>query len=517
MSMAASPADAGLRRDQQVQQELRSASIRPVGGWRRALADCALVGGATAVGHALGALTSLVLRLALAPAQMGVWQGLKLCLSYGNYAGLGVSKAAAREVSLATGSGATATCQRATNLAFTVNTITSALYAGGLAATALWTYFCGQGEFSRAWAYGLGAVAALTMLQRSVTFRVTLLRSRRQFAACSTLSLQEAVLTLALAGGAAWCWGLPGLLSATAAVMLASWWFLQRRAPIRFRFAWDGNQIKAMIALGGPLLLAGIASSLFRSLDRWMILGFLSDGEFQLGCYSLGLMVSVQLFGLANVLAGVMTPRYAELLGKTGVQRDVAALVARTTELQSLLLALPAALALVVGPPLLARLLPEYQSGISTLVPLVLGTLAIGIALPASGYLTAIGDGRRLLVCFLFVSAAAALGNHAALSQGGGIAGVAWAMATASGLFLLLLYRVSVWPLLTTKARVRCVMNSLFALVPTLGLALAGRRLLPERADAPTAAAGLAITVIVVWAATLWSGWNWAGWRAARE
>ena len=56
----------------------------------------------------LGAVTSLLLRMLLSPAQMGIWQAVKLLLSYGNYANLGISKGAAREYTVALGHGDTA-------------------------------------------------------------------------------------------------------------------------------------------------------------------------------------------------------------------------------------------------------------------------------------------------------------------------------------------------------------------------------------------------------------------------
>ena len=87
----------------------------PLSGWRRMLGDWLLVGSATAVCHVLGAATSLLLRMLLSPAQMGIWQALKLLLSYGNYANLGISKGAAREFNVALGSGQTAAARRASN------------------------------------------------------------------------------------------------------------------------------------------------------------------------------------------------------------------------------------------------------------------------------------------------------------------------------------------------------------------------------------------------------------------
>ena len=101
----------------------------PIRGWRRLFGDWLVVGSATAVCHFLGALTSLLLRMLLSPAQMGIFSALKLFISYGNYANLGISKGAAREFNVALGHGNTREARHGLNLAFTVNTITSLLYA----------------------------------------------------------------------------------------------------------------------------------------------------------------------------------------------------------------------------------------------------------------------------------------------------------------------------------------------------------------------------------------------------
>ena len=57
--------------------------------------------------------------------------------------------------------------------------------------------------------------------------------------------------------------------------------------------------------------------------------GYLSDREFQLGCYSTAVMVTAQLYGLGNMLAMVTGPRYAESYGRWGDRRAVARLAAR--------------------------------------------------------------------------------------------------------------------------------------------------------------------------------------------
>lgn len=485
----------------------------PLTGWRRALGDSALVTAATLVSHALGAVTSLLLRWLLDPAYMGIWQGLKLFLSYGNYAGLGVSKAAAREVSLAAGSGQSAAARRAVNLGFTVNTLTSAAYAAVLLAVAIWVWASddGTGVLTRVWAVGLAALAALAMLQRYVTYQVSILRAQQGFRACSWLAVQEAVLTLAISALAVWLWGVYGLLAAALVVLVASLVFLQGRIG-RLRLAWDWPEVRRLMQIGGPLLAAGVASSLFRSLDKLMVLGYLEDGEYQLGCYSLALMLTTQLYGLANMLSAVMGPRYSELFGRTGSHREVARLAARATEPLAAALALPAALAVAAAPPVLDWLLPKYRPGLEPLVWLVPGTLAVALALPASGYLVAVNRGRTVLGVLVASIAVTGLGNHVALTQGGGLRGVAIATSLGNLIYLVLMVCVSIWPELRGKERLRYLGCLGLAISVTVALAVwhAGQVVATSNPAVVICAAG---GLIAAWAAVVLIAWKRGGWK----
>jgi O-antigen/teichoic acid export membrane protein len=444
----------------------------PLDGWRRALLDSLRVSASTIAGQILGAATSLLLRGLLDPARMGVWQGLKLLLSYGNYTNLGITKAAAQEISVATGSGKLAEARPGLNLAFSFSTLSSALFALSLLVVAGWTAARGDlsSPLTRAWIVGLVAVAALAMLQRYVTFHVTILRARQEFALTSWLTLLEAVLTLAVSAAAVWLWGVYGLYVATLIVLLGSWAFLQGRSE-RLRFAWDWVEIRRMIGVGCPLLAAGVASSLFRSLDKIMILAYMEQGEHHLGCYSLALMLTAQLYGLANMASAVMAPRYAAIFGRTGDVRDAARLAARASELQAAALVLPAALAMIAAPPVLAWLLPAYREGLTPLFWLVPGTLAVSLALPASQYLVAVNRGRSVLAALLAAIGVAAVGNHFALTLHTGLAGVAIATLVADIFYLLVLVAISLWPHLDTYARLCYAASVGLAILGTAALA----------------------------------------------
>jgi O-antigen/teichoic acid export membrane protein len=166
-------------------------------------------------------------------------------------------------------------------------------------------------------------------------------------------------------------------------------------------------------------------------------------------------MVAAQLYGLANMISTVMGPRYCELLGRTGSPRHVARLAARASELQAAIVLLPAAAAIVAGPPLLRALLPKYEAGLAPLVWLIPGIVAVAMALPCSQYLVAIGQGRRVLAVLLVCCGLAAAGNHFVFTSGGGLIGVAGVMTAANTVYLIVLAGLSLGPQLNPAERLR--------------------------------------------------------------
>jgi O-antigen/teichoic acid export membrane protein len=487
-------------------------STAPLSGWRRMFVDWIVVSGATIVTQVLGVLSSIVLRMALSPAQMGVWQALKLLLANGNYANLGISKGAAREFTIALGRGDPGAAQHGLNLAFTVNTISSGLFGAALVAGGLWIGCCSGGVWHNAWAVGLIVIGVLAVLQRYVTFQVTLLRSKQDFANTSQLSILEAVLTVAAVGPAAWFGGLSGLYAGTLAVLVASLWFLHTHGALRLTWAWDRAEIRRLVSIGSPIMLAGVVSTLFRTLDKLMILGYLPDREFQLGCYSLALLVTGQLYGLGNMLAIVIGPRLGEHYGYWSDRRAVARLTSRSSELQAAAAALPAALAIVAAGPLLGAILPDYRMGLAPMLWLIPGVIALVLALLPGQYLVAVDRQNWSLAATLLATALAAAGNHLALVGGYGLVGVAIA-TSASYVIYFLVQAALVWVELDLRERLRGPAMHLLAVAPALILALALEWLRPTPAGQWMPVVAKIAAVTAAWGMSLAVGWHSGGWR----
>ena len=396
-----------------------------------------------------------------------------------------------------------------------MNTLTSLLYGAVLVGVGIWIGLAGGGKWSGLWATGLVVVGLLAVVSRYVTFHVTILRSRQDFKATSQLSILEAVLTLVVCGAATWRFGLAGLYGGTVAVLVAGLVFVWRRRAVSLGWAWDSAEVRRLVAIGGPILLAGTVSSLFRSLDKLMILGYLSDREFQLGCYSAALMVTVQLYGLGNMLSIVMGPRYGETYGRTGDRKEVARLAARATELHAAAIALPAALAVVAAPSFLAWLLPDYQTGLAPLVWLVPGVAALCVALPGAQYLVAVDRQKRALAAVVIATLLAGAGNHVALTGGYGLVGVAAATAVGYVAYCVLTVAVSLWPELDRAGRWRYLGALALALAPTLSLAIALEALRPGAETDWRATVAKVAAVTLAWGASLAVGWRQGGWSEA--
>ncbi len=485
----------------------------PVGGWRRVAVDCLTVSGATVICHGLGAITSLLLKVLLDPAQMGVWQALKMLLSYSNYTNLGISKGAVRDYTIALGRGETTEARRGLDLAFTFNTVTSLIYAALLLGAAFWIGAGNASPTARPWAIGLAVMGGLAVLSRYVTFQVTILRAHKAFDLTARLSVLEAVLTVSVCGLATWAWGVYGLFFGTLVVLLGTFLYIQQYRTVDLRWAFDASQMGRLISVGGPILLAGTMVTVFRSLDKLMILGYMSDREFQLGCYSVALMVSGQIYGLGNMLSIVMNPRYGEKYGETGDRREVARLAAASSQLHAAAMALPAALSVILAVPLLAKVLPDYQTGLPALVWLAPATVTLVLSLPAGQYLVAVGRQMRALLAVLPAIAVAALGNHLALRGGFGLTGVAAATAVAYVAYTVLVVGISFWQELNRNQRGRHLLLTALVLLPTLAVSIVLERVAPGNQVGLSAILGKTLIVTSVWAVTIAASWFWGGWE----
>jgi O-antigen/teichoic acid export membrane protein len=469
--------------------------IAPLRGWRRLAADWCRIGSATLIAHGLGVIGSLALRMLVSPAQMGIWHTARLLISYGNYANLGTSKGALREFNIATGRharhnpaiGCSESAEnlqgadrrkhappsgpagrragnRNLDLAFTVNTATSLLYAAGLIAGACLIDVGSTHVWH--WRVALLAAALLAVGMRYLTFHVSILRAAQEFSVTARLTVIEAVVTLLAGVAAVSVWGWPGLYAAAVVTLIASLGYVLPRAAVRLSWYWSRRRLMRLAAAGLPILAAGLLWSVLKSMDRFVILACLENCEHQLGCYSVALLACGALCGLGSALATAAAPRYGELFGATDDRRAAARLAARTSQWLALVMCGLVTVAMLIGPPLLSALLPSYRAGLPALVWLVPGAMLLTLAMPCSHYLIAVRRQNWTLPPVVVAIGVAWFGSTQMLDWQLGLAGVGAAMLIAQAAYYALLLAVSLWPELSWRDRLRYATTHVAAAVP---------------------------------------------------
>ncbi|MGH7726803.1 MAG: lipopolysaccharide biosynthesis protein [Candidatus Eiseniibacteriota bacterium] len=329
----------------------------------------------------------------LGPAAYGSWNALLLVLDYGLLSQLGLQQGLDQEVP---GSIASDPPEK-----------TERLKRGGLSGMMLlWSVFSlgvivymlirprrlGEG-------WGLPGVAIMlvaVLLQEIVFYFCTILRSHGRIGEVSkTLSLQ------ALVGGIAglllvlWI-GLWGLLWGWLLGQVVALVYARRRGGDVVPFGFDLNEwTRRLLIVGFPIFLFTAAGAVLKTVDRMLILKFLSTED--LGLYSVGLMAMALLLYLPESVSFVLYPRMITKYRRTQ-DADATAL-----ELVRPLAAVAWTLPFLVGAtffwvePVLGLLLPQYLPGAGAVSILLFGSIGLGLASIPSFYIIAIGRQTRLV------------------------------------------------------------------------------------------------------------------------
>jgi O-antigen/teichoic acid export membrane protein len=223
----------------------------------------------------------------------------------------------------------------------------------------------------------------------------------------------------------------------TAVVSYLVWKML--RITLLPSLRWD--IIWQLIKIGWPILTVGFVYTLIRTIDRWVIAGYL--GSTQLGHFSLALLASNVLLLLPMVVAQQIYPRMAECWGRT---RKIDA-VFKWVKVQiavSVLLSCTAAFIVGVSMKLLVPiLLPEYLPGLPAVYPMLLIPILLSLASGFANLMNTIDKQVYCLAVQLVTLPIMIILDIVFVNLGFGIIGVSWATVFAFAGYSLGIYIVS--------------------------------------------------------------------------
>ncbi len=359
---------------------------------------------------------------------------LTLLLQYSAFASLGFPNGAGREVPRRLGQGRPELAARAEDVALSgvlllgmVAAIAGAALAGALTS--------GQGNPAIAPLLGIAIIAQQLMLLEQV-----LLRSRFRFSSAAVQLGVVGVVVLVI-GLAALPWGLTGLTFALVISFLAALAVGQLVLLRRPRLTWHRGEARAILGIGFPIMLAGLAFTLLTTLDRWLVLVFLGDVAF--GIYGLvGIAIS-GLLVLVTVVAQQYYPRIAHAFGANLHPDRLLVIAERQSMISTVVVGVAVVPMIAAAWLLLPVVLPDYAAAAAPATFAMLGILAYSGATGDANLLNSVGAQREYLAIQL-VAIAIDLATAVALIQvGAGIAGVGAALLVSMMAYLVMLRRRS--------------------------------------------------------------------------
>lgn len=331
-------------------------------------------------------LVNLLAAATLAPAVLAQWVVMSLLLQYSQFTSLGVGNGLSREVPQQLGDHKEAEAAKLEDVALTATLATSV--AAALLAGLMLPFLAGPGTEALAPAF---AVAML--LQPVFQLEQGLARARLRFRALAVQLSTQGVVALAVG---AWLLvfgaGVVGILFARIAAYAVAVALAPRTLARVPRPGWNRELITRLIAVGFPLMTAGMLLTALLTLDRWLVGLWL--GRHALGLYGLvGFGISALLF-FPTVVSQQYYPRLALAKGRGQGAGQLLRLSVEQSHIALALTALAATGILATASAGIPAFMPDYVPAIGPLWLATIGTLAYAAGSPYGNLLSLTGHQR---------------------------------------------------------------------------------------------------------------------------
>ncbi|MCL5734674.1 MAG: lipopolysaccharide biosynthesis protein [Actinobacteria bacterium] len=320
----------------------------------------AYLAGGSLVSTALYALGGLVVGRLVAPATLGLFNGIGLALSYAALLQLGVFSGLSRELPYFIGKGERPTAEKLCAVAQAW-----AFLVGGsifLVLLGVGGWELAHGDLWRAAGWFTNAIMAIELLL--ATYLQVIYRTAHDFARVAFIRViqQGSLLVLLVLVIPLNFYGLclrVLLAGALNVVLLAHW------RPVRVTTKWSTLDLKHLLRIGTPIFAVGQILTYWAVVDQTLVLRL--GGTTLMGLYSMAIMVRGAVATLPTAVSQVFFPRMSQKFGEgqslrellSGITKPMAVSVAALT---------PAVLILwwLVG-PITRFLLPHYVDAVSAM------------------------------------------------------------------------------------------------------------------------------------------------------
>jgi len=379
----------------------------------------------------LGFFTSLFMKRFLGPLSAGIWDLIKLIISYVDYAELGSTLTIYYKVPVLVGQGKREEADKIKNIVFAFIMLTSFIASIGVLTYAL--------IFSRKLTpqlfWGLISASLLIILERIYTFYLVAMRAFKDYGALSKSVCFDAVINLLLVLIIVSRFKLYGLYAAIILLTILNILYIRRNVNYHLAPLLDWKATLAYIKFGFPLYLTSILTVLFNSIDRLMIAGFL--GFQQLGFYSIAMMSKNYSHQLSTNFSHVTSPHFMEDFGKFGDSERIYKYIIKGTLTLSCFMSVVLGLIFIYSKPVIQLTLPSFLPGLTSLRIFIFISFLSSLMVFPTNYIVTQGKQNKLIIFSVISLAMNVILNYLFIKTGYGINGVALASAIATLFYFL--------------------------------------------------------------------------------
>lgn len=389
--------------------------------------DTAFYLSSNVLANVLNFVTGIVVRRLLAPALMGLYNGILLVFDYARYAHLGIIDAMDKELPLFYGKKDYQKLERIKDVGYSACLMVVMLISAGILTISFVVKFD-----NRLLATGIRIVAVMVMLRLMNSLYIVMNRSRNRFSIISRYTLLIAACGIALKVVLIINFGLYGLLWASVLTFAAGFIYFYKASGEKFKFLlhFSFNEILSLLKIGFPIFIMGFVFMTLRNIDRIMILRLL-DTE-ALGFYTIALMVTVYMLQFPNLIYAVFFPRFYQAYGEKQDIHKIRDLFIKPTIVFAYLLPVIVGASILCLPLLLKYILPKYMPGFLSASILLLGSCFIGLTNMPQYLLIALNKQIYMVFIGIFAIAVAAGLNYILVKRFNfGLSGIAFGTSIA--------------------------------------------------------------------------------------
>ena len=393
------------------------------------LKDAFIYSIANYISDSLGIVISILSKRFLGVVGAGYWTILSVIQSYGLYGTLGAKNAVYREIPQAVGAKQYERAKELQDAAFSYM-----LLSGFAGAAVIWILSMSLFK-DPALRWGTRVIALLVLVTQLYNLVLTLLRARKQFEVLGRLIVFNTLFILVLALAGAYFWNVIGYAAGLALATAFSFVVGTRWGGFKFSVSFNWTEIRQLILIGFPMVLASFLLRTFLNMDSIMIGKML--GAKSLGFYTVGLMAVQQLAAFPRFFNVALFPHVQERFGETRKAANLKSMIMKPTDIFSRVMPILLGASIFAMEPLVHYALPRFEAGLDAMKILVFGYYFVILSETSSTLLFTIDKQNLLVVIYGTLVGVCAGLNYWMISWGYGIVGAALATAFSYLIFFL--------------------------------------------------------------------------------